>query len=51
MRPPHRDREENDVEAESEEAEQAGDEGRGFGCEGGEDEMVEMEGGEDEMVE
>lgn len=49
MRPPHREREENEG-AVSEEGE-ADDEGRHFGGEGGEDEMVEMEGGEEEMVE
>ncbi len=49
MRPPHREREDNEVE-DSVEGE-VDDEGRRFGGEGGEDEMVEMEGGEEEMVE
>lgn len=50
MRPPHRDRDENELGEESEEAEQD-DEGQRFGGEGGEDEMVEMEGGEEEIEE
>jgi hypothetical protein len=50
MRPPQREREENEVADESEVEEQGDEEGREFG-EGGEDEMIEMEGGEDEMVE
>jgi hypothetical protein len=49
MRPPHREREDNEVE-DSEEG-KADDEGRRFGGEGGEDKVVEMEVGEEEMVE